>query len=203
MSAGAQEAAPARKRPEELISKLSSTNEVDRLSGLESSPEFGATSVRPLGFTMDNKDFETARRAKRALLRLVRHAGRPGAREDTAAVETKLMPLIGKNLLSVQTRRDLVWILSEIATARSVEPISALLTDKELKEDARGALMRLPYPEALAALKTAFASADDAFKYALADSLRARGEKVEGYASKKLVPQAQTTVAPVTAKLKH
>jgi hypothetical protein len=74
--------------------------------------------------------------------------------------------------------------------------MAALLTEKELREDARCALTRHPAPSAVAALNSALVTAPEDFKYALAESLRQRGEKVEGYPSRKLVPMAQTTVAP-------
>ena len=74
--------------------------------------------------------------------------------------------------------------------------MAALLADEELREDARCALTRLPAPSAVTALKSAFAAASGDFKYALAESLRQRGEKVEGYPSRKLVPTAQTGVTP-------
>ena len=91
-------------------------------------------------------------------------------------------------------------MLSEIGSARAIGPMAALLTDKELREDARCALTRHPSPDAVAALKSAFAHAPRDFKYALAESLRERGEKVEGYPSRKLVPTAETKVAPLKAK---
>ena len=78
--------------------------------------------------------------------------------------------------------------------------MAALLTDKDVREDARCALTRLPAPGAVTALKSAFATAPEDFKYALAESLRQRGQKVEGYPSRKLVPTAQTTVAPPQPK---
>ena len=65
-----------------------------------------------------------------------------------------------------------------------------------IREDTRCALTRLPAPGAVTVLKAAFATAPEYFKYALAESLRQRGEKVEGYPSRKLVPTAQTSVTP-------
>ena len=91
-------------------------------------------------------------------------------------------------------------MLSEIGGASVVPRIAELLTDKDLREDARCVLVRLPFPEAVAALKSALATADEGFRPALADALRARGEKVEGYPSRKLVAVAQTTVVPVEPK---
>ena len=144
------------------------------------------------------EDFELARRAKRALYRIVRHAGRPGAAAQARAVEAELAARLGSG--PTQARRDLLWMLSEVATARAVGPISELLTDKELREDARCVLTRIPVRAAVRALKNAFAKAPEDFKYALAESLRIRGQQVKGYPSRKLIPSAQTTVKPLEPK---
>ncbi len=194
------QATPTPKRPEQLIAQLRSTNEVSSAAGCETAPEYGAPAVRPLAFTMAEPNFELARRCKRALFRIVHHAGRPGAATEAEAVENKLIPLLSKPMLPVQVRRDLLWMLSELGTARAVQPISQLLAEKDLRDDARCVLVRMPCPEAAAALKHALGSAPDDFKAALADALRARGEKVEGYGSRKLVPTGQTTVTALQAK---
>ena len=147
---------------------------------------------------MADGDFELARKAKRALYRVVRQAGHPAAARERRAVERELILLLGASLSRV--RREVVWMLSEIGSTRAIRPIAALLADKELREDARCALTRHPGPGAVTALKSAFAAAPEDFKYALAESLRQRGEKVEGYPSRKLVPTAQTIVAPLQRK---
>ena len=85
-------------------------------------------------------------------------------------------------------------MLSEIGGDDAIAPMAALLTDKEVREDARCALMRLPGKQATAALKSAFGSAPEEFKTALAESLRKRGETVDGHPSQKLVPTRPTTV---------
>jgi len=191
---------PAAKPVDELMAGLRSTNEVTNAAACDSAAEYGAGAVQPLALTMGSPDFELGRRCKRALYRIVRHAGRPGADTEATAVETNLLPLLSKDTLPVQVRRDLVWILSEIGSARAVEPLAALFADKDLRDDARCVLLRLPCPEAFAALKRAFATAPEDFKFALADSLRSRGEHIEGYPSKELIPTAQTTVTPLPPK---
>ena len=125
---------------------------------------------------------------------VVRHAGRPGGGEEQQAVERELILVLGSGPSRV--RREVLWMLSEIGSAGAVEAMAVLLADQELREDARCALTRLPAPSAVTALKSAFAAAPDDFKYALAESLRQRGETVAGYPSRKLVPTAQTSVTP-------
>ncbi|HEY5910838.1 MAG TPA: hypothetical protein VJA21_09570 [Verrucomicrobiae bacterium] len=193
---GTVSAAEGAKQPEELVATLTGTDEAAAAAACDAAPEYGAAAVRPLALAMANPDFEVARRCKRALYRIVRQAGRPGAKTEAAAVEAKLVTLISEGERAVQLRRDLLWMLSEIGSARAVPPVAALLADKELREDARCVLTRLPSPKALVALRKAFKTAPEDFRFALADSLRARGEKVEGYPSRKLVATKQTTVTP-------
>ncbi len=196
----AQEQTPG-KRPEELIAELRSTNDTASASACDNAAEYGASAVQPLAFTMaEATDFELARRCKRALLRIIHHAGRPGAKTEASAVETELLPLISRSTLPAQVRRDLLWMLSEIGSARAVQPVADLLADKDLREDARCVLIRMPFAEATAALKQALASGPEDFRPALADALRSRGEKVDGYPSRKLVPTAKTTVTPLQKK---
>jgi HEAT repeat protein len=181
-----------------LIARIKSPDETVSGAAWQSAGPYGAAAVKPLATLMADGDFELARKAKRALYRVVRHAGLPAAARERRAVERELISLLGSYPSSV--RRDVVWMLSEIGNTRAVGPMAALLADKELREDARCALTRHPAPSAVIALKSAFATAAEEFKYALAESLRARGEKVEGYPSRKLVPTARTTVTRLQVK---
>ena len=176
----------------ELIAKIKSQDDNVRGPAWQGAGPCGAPAVKPLAAVMTDADVEIARSAKRALYKIVRHAGRPGAAEEARAVATELIALLPSSPTVV--RREALWMLSEIAGDEAVASMAALLTDKEVREDVRCALMRLPGRKATAALESAFASAPEEFKFALADSLRQRGEQVKGYPSQKLVPTRQTTV---------
>jgi hypothetical protein len=170
----------------DLVAGIKSTDDKVRGPAWQGAGPVGAPAVKPLAAIMTDPDFEISRSAKRALYKIVRHAGRPGARKEAQAVETELIPLLKSDAVAI--RREVLWMLSEIGGDDAVAPMAALLTDKEVREDARCALMRLPGRKATGALKSAFGSAPEEFKPALAESLRARGEKVSGYPSQKLVP---------------
>ena len=170
----------------DLVARIKSTDDKVRGPAWQGAGPVGAPAVKPLAAVMTDADFEISRSAKRALYKIVRHAGRPGAKKEAQAVEKELIPLLQNS--AVPVRREVLWMLSEIGGDDAVAPMAALLTDKEVREDARCALMRLPGRKATAALKSAFGSALEEFKSALAESLRARGEKVSGYPSQKLVP---------------
>ncbi len=181
-----------------LIERIKSADETVSGAAWQSAAPYGAAAVKPLAELMSEPDFELARKAKRALYRVVRRGGFPWTSRQRKAIESELIRTLRDSPSPV--RRDVVWMLSEIGARRAVSPMAALLADPEVREDARCALTRHPSPKATAALKTAFASAPEDFKYALAESLRKRGEKVEGYPSRKLVATAQTTVKPVESK---
>jgi HEAT repeat protein len=182
----------------ELITRIRSKDEAVRGEAWQSAERFGAPAVQPLGGLLADPEFEIARSAKRALYRIVRHANRPGAEREATAVEVELIEVL--KVQSTVARRSTLWMLSEIGSDKAVKPISAFFTDPALREDARCALLRIPGKRSTAALRSAFTTAPPEFKYALADSLRERGEKVEGFPSRKLVPTAQTSVAPLPAK---
>ena len=177
-----------------LIERIKSPDEAISGAAWQSAGPYGAAAVQPLAGLMAEPDFELARKGKRALYLVVRQAGHPGSAGERRAVERELIVVLGSSPSEV--RRQVLWMLSEIGSARAVGPMAALLTDKALREDARCALTRLPSRAAVRALKAAFATAPEDFKPALAESLRVRGEKVEGCPSRKLVPTAQTTVVP-------
>lgn len=175
-----------------LIADLQSADDAVRGAAWQGAATSGAPAVKPLAGVMAHQDFEIARAAKRALWKLVRHVGRPKAGKERKAVQTELLSLL--QAAPVPVRRVAVWMLSEIGDADAVEPLAALLTDGELREDARCALERIPTSKATRALDKALKTGREDFRPALANSLRVRRRKVAGYPSQKLVPAKQTTV---------
>lgn len=176
-----------------LIAKVKNPDDAIRGPAWQGAAPLGALAIAPLGAVMTDPNFEIARSAKRAIEVIVRHAGRPGANAERKAVAMELMKLLQSPALPV--RRHALWMLSEVGGDEAVPVMAQSLGDAEAREDARCSLERIPGQAATAALKTAFSSAPEDFKYALANSLRVRGETVTGYPSKKLVPTKQTSLA--------
>ena len=152
----------------------------------------GAAAVKLLVPVMQDSDFEVARSARRALWKIVRHAGRPRATKEARAVSNELVAALPNSPSG--TRREVLWMLSEIGTDETIPAMAALLSDPDVRMDAQCAIMRMPGRPATAALKSAFARAPEDFKFALADALRKRGETVKGYPSQKRVPSRPTAV---------
>lgn len=185
------------KAVDEFVAKVRSKDDKVRAEALLSAGGIGAPAVKPLAKVMADEDVEVMRAGKRALWKIVRHAGRAGARDERNAVVTELISLLGDDQ-PASVRREVLWMLSEISGRTSIKPIAALLSNKELREDARMVLQRIPGRQSLAALKNGLEAAPDDFKLNIAQSLRKRGVEVSGLACVKLVPTKKTNVQPLT-----
>lgn len=162
---------------QEFINKIASPDETTNGVAAERAFLQGAPAIKPLAELLSAKDFELARRAKRALYTIVRHATRPGAHTEAKAVETELGSALREGT-SPSTRRQLLWMLSEIGHDQSVLVIAPFLADPDVREDARCVLIRIPGERAMAALRTALASAPADFAPALQDALTKRAKRL-------------------------
>jgi HEAT repeat protein len=179
-----------------LIERIQSTDDNVRAAARDNAGSVGAQAIGPLAKIATDSEFEIARAANRAMQNIVYHAGRPGASGEPQAVAAELIKLVSDKP-PAQLRRDAMWMLWQVGDAQAVAPVAALLTNAELREDARMCLEGLPVDEAVAALKAGLKSAPEDFKPALAHSLRKRGVEVPDVPDLRLVPTKKTTVAPV------
>jgi HEAT repeat protein len=180
---------------DELLAGIKSDSAEKRTKSWQSAGKVGAPAVKPLAEVMTDNDLEVARAAKRALWQIVRYTGRPKANKEKRAVEKELVGLLGRKQ-PLAVRREVLWMLSEIGGRISIKPIAQLMRNKNLREDARMALERIPSKRAVETLKIAFEKAPEDFKPNIAQSLRKRGEEVDGYPCKKLVPVKKTDFRP-------
>ena len=179
-----------------LIERIQSTDDAVRAAARDNAGVVGAKAVLPLAKIAAGGELEIARAANRAIQNIVYHAGRPGAEKEAKAVAGELLKLLGDSQ-PLQLRRDVLWMIWQIAGEEAVEPVAALLANSDLNEDARMALERLPGDKATAALKAALARAADDAKPALAHSLRVRGVETPGVPDLRLKPTKKTSVQPV------
>jgi HEAT repeat protein len=181
---------------DELIAGIKSYSAEKRTKSWQSAGQVGAPAVKTLAKVMTDDNLEVARAAKRALWQIVRYTGRPGANREKRAVEAELIELLGGET-PVAVKREVLWMLSEIGSRRSIDSITGLIKNEDLREYARMTLERIPNRRAVAALKAAFEESPEDFKSNLAQSLRKRGEEVTGYPCQKLVPKKKTDVKPL------
>jgi len=196
----ARAAATAAPETERLLNSIRSKEDKVRCEAWQSAGGVGASALAPLAALMLDVDIEVARAARLAMEKIVHHAGRPAAASEARAVEAELVKLLRHD--SPIIRRAVIWMLSEIASDDSIQPISALLADAQVREDARCALQRIPGDKSVTALRDAMRAAPEEFKYAIADSLRKRGQNVADYPTKKLIPTRSTQVQATPASSK-
>lgn len=187
---------------EQLIAKIKDSNPEVRAAAWQNAGKCGAAAVPALARVITHEDMEVARAAKRGLWVLVRYVGRPGADDERKPVVDRLCKLLGEDQ-PVAVRREVLWMLSEIGGDEAVEAIRnmpGILENKDLREDARCAVERIPGKAATDALLEGLEASMDDFRLALAQSLRVRGVEVDKkrYPPQKLVPTKQTTVEPVS-----
>lgn len=185
-------------KTEELIAAIEGKDETARADAWQKAGPLGSEAVAPLAEVMAAKDTETHRAATRALWKIVRHAGRPGAGGEAAAVSAKLIGVLQAGAAG-NVAAEVAWMLSEIAGPEAVASLSKLLASKELREHARAALQRIPGDESLAALKAGLAAAQGDHKPAMAESLRRRGVEVPDVPCEKLKPTRSTKVKKAEA----
>ncbi|HPD31935.1 MAG TPA: hypothetical protein PLL20_18225 [Phycisphaerae bacterium] len=180
----------------ELITKIQDKDDKTRAAAVLKAAQAGAGAVKQLAEIMASGEMEVARAAKNALWQIVRHVGRPAADDERKSVVAELLTLC-ESEQPPAVRREVLWMLSEIAGDETVGAIEPLLANADLREDARMALQRLPGEKSLLALKAALESAPEDFRPNIAVSLRQRGVDIADYPSAKLVPTKATQVKPV------
>ena len=181
---------------ENVLTGIRDSNDKVRTDAWLSASQFGARAIPPLAAAMTDREIEVARAAKRGMWRIVRQAGRPGAKREKKEVVSQLISLLADGQ-PVPVRREVLWMLSEIGGAESIGPAARLLENGKLREDARMVLERIPGEQCLTALKAALNSAPADFKLNIAQSLRARGVEVPGLPCRKLQPTRPTRVKAV------
>lgn len=168
-------------------------SEPTRGAAIERAVRIGVAGAAPLCDLLADKDVENRRAARRCLDRMVHHAGRPGASGEARELEAALLAAIPIGA-TLQARREILWLLSEIGGAATVKGVTPLLANPHLGEDVRCVLQRIPGKESLDALKAALKTAPEALRPSIAESLRKRGEKVRGYPSQRLTPVKATSL---------
>ena len=184
-----------------LIEKIKSDDPDVRTDAWQAAGGIGAPAFKPLAKIAAEGELEVSRAAKRAMWQIVRTVGAPGRDECKKAAETELIGLLDQSQPD-SIRCEVLWMLSEVGGDRTIEAIReipGILENPRLREDARCAIERIPGEYAVDTLRESLESAPDEFKLAMAQSLRARGVKVdqERYPCQKLVPTKETSVKPV------
>lgn len=184
-----------------LLGRIKSDDANVRTEAWQAAGSVGCAAIKPLAGIVAGGELEVARAAKRAMWKIVHTVGAPGPGDAKGAVEAELIGLLGPDQ-PASVRREVFWMLSEIGsddTVYAIRELPNILEDREVREDARCSVERIPTEAAVDALEGGLEAAPADFALALAQSLRARGVEVDlaQYPCQKLVPTKQTSVKPV------
>lgn len=145
-------------------------NAAARVSG-----PMGAAAITPIADVMASSDKGAARAATQALQHVAHHSTRPG----TPAMEAQR---VAGELLKVamsarprMVRSEALNLLGFVGSDSVVPALTRLLDDKEMREDARMALERIPGPRSQRALEQALRRAPADFAPALRQSIHNHG----------------------------
>ena len=184
-----------------LVAKIKSDDPEVRTQAWLGAGRVGAVAIKPLAKLVAEGELEVGRAAKRAMWKIVRTAGAPDGGDAKQAVVEELIGLLGPQQPAA-VQREVLWMLSEIGgdeTVAAVREIPDGLKNKEIREDIRCCVERIPGRASIDALVEALEAAPNDFALAIAQSLRARGVEVdsEKYPCQKMIPTKQTSVKPV------
>lgn len=133
----------------------------------------GTEALPALGRVYAGSDLAAGKAALEAMKKIAYNAGRPGADAEASAASGHLLALTGSEYPR-RVRADALELLGIVGGGNEVSGIAALLDDKDVGEDARMALQRIPGKPAEDALKSAARGASAEKRAAIDLSLRQR-----------------------------
>ena len=156
-----------------FLVKIKSEDANERIAAIKQAPEMGADAVLPLGEMMGGNNPAASKAAGEALLRIAHHSGRPGAARESKAVASRLLRLTEKDQPR-GVRAGALHLLGFVAGDDHVDRIARLLSDTDVREEARQALQRIPGRKVDKALRQALRNSPGDFAPALELALKSR-----------------------------
>ena len=158
----------------EYIEKMKSPDADVRYAAWKAAGPVGALGVVPLGDLAASPDKGIAKSARGALQNIVHYAARPGSRAEAHSVSVELLKVASDRDRPRTVRADALHLIGFTADSQTVPGVARLLSDSEIRDEARMALERIPGSAATGALRQAAQSASDDFRPALQQSLHNR-----------------------------
>ncbi len=157
-----------------LVEAIRSGDADARWDAAESAAEIaGADAIRDLAALMEDADPGKAKAARVAMDRIALACTAPGKEKEQREVSAALAA-VAAGEGSVGTRRHAIRLLGMAGRAEACETLAELIGHRELREDARMALQRIPGEAAARALEKAARNAPPGYESALQRSLRDR-----------------------------
>lgn len=159
-----------------FLEQIRSSDAQVRYAAWRSAGPWGAPAVVPLADLMASPEKGIVKAAQEALKAVVHYAGRPGARTEARLVSAELLKVAASSR-PWQVRAEALNGLGFIGDWRVVPGLVNLLEDREVREEARLALERIPGRMAQQALEKAVSTVPADFQPHLQQSLYNRALK--------------------------
>ena len=159
-----------------FLTQIKYGDTVSRLAAVKYASLVGTDLILPLGKVYAGSDQPAGKAAYEAIKRITYNAGRPGAVTEAKAASESLLKLASADYPR-QVRADAIELLGIVASEAEAKPLADLMSDKEIGEDARLALERIPGKAAEDALRAAARGGSAEKRAAIDLSLRHRKMK--------------------------
>jgi hypothetical protein len=147
-----------------------------RAAAVKHAALIGTEALLPLGMVYAGADLAAGRAASEAMKRIAFNAGRPGAEAEAKAAADQLLQLASPNYPR-GVRADALELLGVVGGEAETKPLAALIDDKDVGEEARMALQRIPGKASDEALRSAARRCSGDRRAAIELSLRHRRQK--------------------------
>ena len=155
----------------DFLNQVQNGDSPARYAALKVAAQYGPSSILPLADIMGGPDPTASRAAEECLKRIVHHEARPGnsRKPAVAALEQTLTNNRPRKVRSLG-----LHLLGFLGDRSSVKAIVPVLSEPDLRENARMALEQIPDPAAERALSDAMRTASAEFKPGLQQSIHHR-----------------------------
>lgn len=158
----------------QLIQNLKSADADVRYAAWRSAGPAGAAAIVPIAELMASTDKGVVRSATEALGRVAHHAARPTASKNERRAVAQALLQVASAPRPRMVRAEALHQLGFVAEERNVSALARLLEDKEVREDVRMALERIPGNASLRALEEALRRAPADFQPNLRQAINNR-----------------------------
>jgi len=158
---------------EEFLAQIRSSDAEARYKAWQSAGPMGAAAIQPLSDLAAGEDKLVALAANGAMEKIAHYAARPGTGNAAEAVSKELLK-VADSPRPRMVRTNLLRLVGFIADSRSIPGLVQLLSDPEIREDARLALEKIPGNAATEAFKKAVKTVPADFQPNIRQSLSNR-----------------------------
>ncbi len=143
-----------------FLARIRSSDAAERYAAWQSAGPMGADVINVLGELASSEDRGVALSATGAMEKIAHYSGRPGAQSEAQKVSSELLKIANSDRPRM-VRSNALQLVGFIGDSKSVGGLVRLMKDKDLREDARLALERIPGSLSESALKALTKAADE------------------------------------------